>query len=190
MKSLNISMPSFFVIFILFLNISIAQPPHWRGGTGNPAAGADAIVAGTNNFGTQAGNPLPINILTGGKTFAQFTVNNGLGAGIPGNNANSLGDGLSILNQSGGSGGGMDLWCDANTIGSNGTHIKFDGSGLIQGAANRFEIIGNYDGLWLNARRTASIATTDPKIIFNIDNTLNANVHNNNEVARFGNSNG
>src|ERR1051326_4671120 len=75
----------------------------------------------------------PINIFTNNKFFAQFTVNNGLGAGIPGNNANSLGDGLSILNQSGGSGGGMDLWCDANTIGSNGTHIKFDGSWLRHG---------------------------------------------------------
>jgi hypothetical protein len=73
----------------------------------------------------------PINIGTNNKLFARFTVLNALGGGIPGNGPGSTGDGLLILDQSGGNGGGLQLWCDDNTSGSDGTHIKFDGSFLV-----------------------------------------------------------
>ncbi len=79
----------------------------------------------TNNiFGTMYA--APINVFTGGVWIAQFTNGNGMGTG----------DGLKIRNPSF-PGFDLDMWADNGS--TNGTHIKWDGSGLIQGATTRFD---------------------------------------------------
>lgn len=65
-------------------------------------------------------------IRTNGKPTSQFSVGNSLGANMglgPG------GDGLKILGTSL-PGADLDLWTDGTGIG-NGTHIRWDGSGVI-----------------------------------------------------------
>lgn len=61
--------------------------------------------------------------------------------------------------------GFLDLWVS----GGNQTHIRWDGSGLIQGIRNRFEVIGNRDGIYFEARRIT--AGNNPNIVFYINNT-------------------
>jgi len=61
--------------------------------------------------------------------------------------------------------GFLDLWVS----GGNQTHIRWDGSGIIQGIRNRFEVIGNRDGLYFEARRVT--AGNNPNIVFYINNT-------------------
>ncbi len=125
----------------------------------------------------------PIDIYTGNNHIAQFTANNSLGGGFLAN-----GDGLKIVSNQVPPGFDLDLWVDAPGGFGYGTHVKWDGSGLIQGATTRFEVVGNYNGLWFNARRTNIAGPTTPRIIFNIDNVNNNNPSTNNEIARFSNN--
>ena len=67
------------VVFTILTNSMVAQTPFWRGGTGNSNSGANAIVAGTNNFGTAAGNGVPINFITNG-TIRLFMADGGTNA--------------------------------------------------------------------------------------------------------------
>ncbi|HTL80862.1 MAG TPA: hypothetical protein VL651_04120 [Bacteroidia bacterium] len=117
------------------------------------AKNGNAVVGNGNNFGTFYNSP--INVYTNGVNTAEFTVNNGFGTG----------DGLLIYNPSA-PGFDLDMWADNGA--SLGTHIRWGGSGLIEGANSRFEINGNYNGLAFFARQTTFPAggLSIPRIIF------------------------
>ena len=132
-------------------------------------AGAPAPLNIRNNLPFQ-----PINIFTNNLNIARFTSGNTMG----------LGDGLRIFDPTFPN-ITLDMWADNGP--TNGTHVKFDGSGLIQGATSRFEVIGNFNGLWFNARRTNLLSPITPRILFNINDANNAPPSQNAEVARFSN---
>ena len=107
-----------------------------------------------NLFGTTSN--VPINIYTNGIQRAQFTTGNilGLSTIIPGI---GLGDGLRITPRTNGCTGGptvypsgpnssIDIWTSC----SDGTNIRWDGSGQISGTNNRFEIWANSRGFFFN----------------------------------------
>lgn len=110
------------------------------------------IVSGSppnlNLFGTA--NSAPIDIFTNGNNIAQFTTGASLGPGLGGG---LTGDGLKIMPRTAGcaipssSSGSLDIWATC----SNGTHIKWDGSGQISGQNNRFELWAQLNGFWFNA---------------------------------------
>jgi hypothetical protein len=108
----------------------------------------------------------PIDIYTRDTVRARFTTNKTFSSGGTG------GDGLRFLDLSGGV-GNLDLW----TSSSQQTHIRWDGSGLIQGRNNRFEMCGFLNGLWFN--------TQAGRYIFNRDSTEVGRVGTNNQW-RFG----
>ncbi|HTL80860.1 MAG TPA: tail fiber domain-containing protein, partial [Bacteroidia bacterium] len=136
--------------------------------------GNQATNTGSTVFGTNFNQPIYIH--TGGTTIGQFTVNNGFGTG----------DGLLIYNPST-PGFDLDMWADNGA--SLGTHIRWGGSGLIEGANSRFEINGNYNGLAFFARQTTFPAggLSIPRIIFYMQPIQNGAVI---EKARFGNTAG
>lgn len=114
---------------------------------------AGLLGGGGNSFGTAAGYNVPINIFTGGIQRAEFTTNATMtNTLIPGVGA---GDGLRIMPKTLGCGGGsypsiptasVDIWTSC----SNGTNIRWDGSGQISGTNNRFEQWANYNGFYFN----------------------------------------
>lgn len=86
----------------------------------------------------------PIHIYTGGTHKAFFSNNFGLNSGIfPG----GTGDGMRIMPGVGSSGGG-DL--SFFTSGSDETYVRWDGSGMIAGRANRFEQYAARTGFYFN----------------------------------------
>lgn len=101
----------------------------------------------------------PINIRTNNTLRAQFTTGGTFGSGT------TQGDGLRFFDPSGGS-GNLDLWTSA----SQQTHIRWDGSGIIQGMNNRFEMIGNFNGLWFNSSASGA------RYIFNSAGTEQARI--------------
>jgi hypothetical protein len=115
---------------------------------------------------TNTGTPQPINIYTGNTIRARFTAGSTFSSG------STAGDGLRFFDPTGGV-GNLDIW----TSSSQQTHIRWDGSGLIQGRNNRFEMCGFLNGLWLN--------TQLGRYIFNRDSTEVGRVGTNNQW-RFG----
>jgi hypothetical protein len=112
------------------------------------------LINGTNGHVLGTSTNHPINIFTNNINTARFSTGNSLGAGslIPGI---GLGDGLRIMprtNNCGspsypsGSTSSVDIWTSC----SDGTNIRWDGSGQISGTNNRFEIWANYMGLFFN----------------------------------------
>jgi len=81
----------------------------------------------------------PINFFTNNLMRATFTTGNAFGTGT------TQGDGFRIFDTSGGP-GHLDLWTSASTQ----THIRWNGSGTIQGMNSRFEMIANLNGFWYN----------------------------------------
>jgi hypothetical protein len=130
-------------LIVLNLNgYSQGGPPFW------PNSTLISPVAGGNIFGTT--NMFPIQIFTGNFKKAEFTSSFSMGPGLGGS---LTGDGLRIMPRTVGCGipststGSLDLW----TTCSNGTHIKWDGSGQISGQNSRFEQWAQLDGFWFNA---------------------------------------
>jgi hypothetical protein len=128
----------------------------------SPGSGGSSNVLGTSAVS-------PIKIYTGNFQKAEFTSGYSLGPGLGGT---LTGDGLRITPRAVGcgipstSGGTLDLW----TTCSNGTHIKWDGSGQISGQNNRFEIWGLLNGFWFNTYSPPGTAITG-RYIFNQQNT-------------------
>jgi len=88
-----------------------------------------------NSFGTSWN--APINIYTGNTFRAQFTTNGAL-TSLVGN----IGDGLRIIDPTGGA-GNLDLFTSGpGSNGGNETHTRFGNNGQISGQNNRFEFIG------------------------------------------------
>jgi hypothetical protein len=170
--------------------------------------GVDPTVTATNPFGLQAallmhqeGAPIQFwtidqnaNLPNSPATLvnrAEFTSGGQMPNSLPltGNE-----DGFRIWNPGYNSSGGaylpfsaLDLWTGAGST----THIRFDGSGIVEGQNSRFEMTGNYNGLWFTARQTwlnppTNTIPSTPRIIFNMNNTMVA--ANNAEVARFSNN--
>ena len=69
------------------------------------------------------------------------------------------------------------------------THITFDGSGSLDGQNLRFEMNGNYNGLWFNARQTTipGGGPSVPRYIFNLTPVIGTSPF---EIARFSKDNG
>ncbi len=92
-----------------------------------------------NGVGTSLGtnNNFPINIYTNNTFRAQFTTGSAL-TSIVGN----FGDGLRIVDPTGGP-GNLDLFTSGpGSLGGNETHARFGNNGQISGQNNRFEFIG------------------------------------------------
>src|SRR5690554_1753015 len=85
----------------------------------------------TNNFPLQIRHNAnqPINFFTNNLMRATFTTGNAFGTGT------TQGDGFRIFDTSGGP-GHLDLWTSASTQ----THIRWNGSGTIQGMNSRLEM--------------------------------------------------
>ena len=112
------------MVFPLLLNAQnwIANGPLNNGGLGN-------------TFGTFT--PHSINIYTNNTFRAQFTTGSAL-TSIVGN----FGDGLRIVDPTGGP-GNLDLFTSGpGSLGGNETHARFGNNGQISGQNNRFEFIG------------------------------------------------
>jgi hypothetical protein len=155
-------------------NISLAQSLWQKGGNNSMPSGSYPTFGTDNTYNS------PLYIITHGVIRAEFTN------GGPLTNGTWPGDGLRIYDPTYltlGGAGHLDLW----TSYSQTTHIKWDGSGLIEGQNNRFEINGNYNGIWLNARQTylSGYGYSKPRIIFNITPLYGGLTY---ETGRFGNN--
>ncbi|WP_430403761.1 hypothetical protein [Fluviicola sp.] len=95
------------------------------------------LITGQNGSVLGTSQNYPINIYTSNTFRAQFTTNNALSS-LTGN----FGDGLRIIDPTGGA-GNLDLFTSGpNSNGGNETHAKFGTNGQISGQNNRFEFIG------------------------------------------------
>lgn len=148
----QIVMPLVVVLLMGTVNEVKAQTPDWN--TSGNAIGGTNFLGSTNNF--------PVNILTNNTPRAVFTTGGFFGTGL------SQGDGLRFLDPNPSGPGHLDLWVSS----SQQTHIRWNGSGLIQGRASRLEICGFLNGLWFN--------TQTGRYIFNRDSS---------EVGRVGTNN-
>lgn len=97
----------------------------------------------------------PINIFTNNTLRGFFTTPTFFSGG------NTQGGGLRIVDPNGDP-GHLDLW----TSNFQQTHIKWNGSGLIQGRNNRFELCAYFNGMWFNVHNGANA-----RYIFNRDST-------------------
>jgi len=102
------------------------------------------------NTGSNLGTLLdyPIHIFTNNTYIARFSS-----PSLPCTGLIGAGQGLRIRNFSVGAVPGLgeiDIF-STGSLGSNSTEIRFGGSGNISGSFSRFEMHGNYNGLWFNA---------------------------------------
>ena len=138
-------------LYILFL-IALANFKYYYSQTyWNVSATNNGQIG--NKFGTI--NNFPINIYTNNIQRAQFTTGVALG---PSPGVGQVGDGLKIYP---GNGSNTVASLDLYTSGNNTTHVRFDGSGSINGQRNRLEYWANLNGFWFNT------TTPNGRYIFN-----------------------
>ncbi len=106
------------------------------------------VNAGNNIFGTQAGLNFPVRHFTGGTIKYTTTVNNALNNGGFSTTFGGVGDGISIAPGGVGTTSPSAAFAtlDLFTSQSNQTHIRMDGTGLLQTGNLRFEQYANLNG--------------------------------------------
>ena len=153
--------------FGLILGVSVKSQSNWIGG-GNLPAGGNLINAGNNIFGTIGA--FPVRHFTGGGLKYTTTVGASLNNNIFSSaNGNFSGDGIQIA---AGAGSAPFATLDLFTTASNQTHIRMDGTALIQTASSRFEQYTNLNGFWFNATGNSQFGAPNsftPQFIFNIN---------------------
>jgi hypothetical protein len=180
-----------FTLTIHFLCVTFYAQISFLGNTSaNPTFFVGWTVGVPNPLRVEHQGNQPIHYSTGGVRRHTTTIGAPLNNNIfSGANGNFSGDGISIAP---GPGSSAFATLDLFTTVSNQTHIRMDGTALLQTASSRFEQYANLNGFWFNATGNNQFGTPNafnPLYVFNIKSAEKGRLGSN-EKWRFGNNPG